>query len=92
MPPLIATLVSWLNLAIALGAVFCFIDAVRRPADAFPAIDRQTKTFWLIILGLCAVIIAIGFSAIGLLGLFAAVAVIMYLVDVRPRVKEITGR
>jgi preprotein translocase subunit Sss1 len=48
--------------------------------------------FWLFILGLCAVVIGVGFSAIGIFGMLASVAVIFYLVDVRPKVKEITGR
>lgn len=92
MPASIALIVSWLNLAIGLGAVFCFIDAAIRPAQAFPAIDRQTKVFWMFILGLCAVVMGVGFSAIGLLGMIAAVAVLLYIVDVRPKIREITRR
>ncbi|MEI6373017.1 MAG: DUF2516 family protein [Actinomycetes bacterium] len=92
MPPLIATLVSGLNLVIAFSALFCFIDAAIRPSQAFPAIDRQTKVFWLIILGLCFLVIGVGFGVLGLFGLFAAVAVLMYLVDVRPKIREITGK
>jgi len=41
----------------ALGAeVWAFVDAVRRPAPAFPAAGKQTKPLWLVILGVAAVI------------------------------------
>jgi len=91
MPPLVDLIVMVLTWAVALGAIVCLIDAAIRPAQAFPAIDRQTKTFWLIILGLCAVV-AFMFSAIGFFGIFASVGVIFYAVDVRPKIKAITGR
>ena len=92
MPPLISLIVQILNITIALSALVCFVDVLRRPADAFVAVGSQTKVFWLFILGLCAVVIGVGFSAIGIFGMLASVAVIFYLVDVRPKVKEITGR
>ena len=91
MPPLIALIVQALSWAVVLGAVVSFVDALIRPAQAFPAIDRQTKPFWLFILGLCGVVAAL-FSAVGFFGLFASVGVVFYLVDVRPKVKAITGR
>jgi len=91
MPPLIALIVQVLTWAVVVGAIVCFIDTLLRPAQAFPAIDRQTKPFWLFILALCAVVAAL-FSAVGFFGLFASVGVIFYLVDVRPKVKAITGR
>ena len=81
-----------LNIAIALTAIVCFFDVLRRPSEAFVAVGGQSKVFWLFILGLCAVVIGVGFSAIGIFGMLASVAVIYYLVDVRPKVKEITGR
>ena len=91
MPPLIATLVQLMSWAVALGAAGCFIDALIRPAEVFPAIERQTKVFWLFILALSGVV-ALLISVIGFFGLFASVAVIFYLVDVRPKAKQVTGR
>lgn len=70
---------------------FAFADAAMRPAEAFPAVNKQTKIFWLIILGL-----AIGVSimympqVLGLLPIVGAVAAAVYLAGVRPAVKEIT--
>jgi hypothetical protein len=73
---------------------FAFIDALRRPSGAFPAVGKQTKPLWLIILGVAAVIglgtAALGSltSLIGLLPVAAFVAAAIYLTDVRPKVKD----
>ena len=70
------------------------IDAVRRRADAFPAADRRTKNFWLALLGggLGAQILfpALGGSILSIFGLAGIVAAIVYLVDVRKRLIEVT--
>jgi fructose-specific phosphotransferase system IIC component len=79
---------------ILLGVV-ALIDAARHRADAYPAADRRTKNFWLALLGggLLAQFI---FPALGgagplsILGLAGIVASIVYLVDVRRRLAEVT--
>ena len=73
--------------------VWAFVDAVRRPAPAFPAAGKQTKPIWLVILGV-ATVIGLWSSTLGgpnLVSLFpivAFVAAAIYLTDVRPKVKE----
>ena len=81
----------------ALGVeVWAFVDAVRRPAAAFPAAGKQTKPLWLVILGV-ATVIGLWSSTLGgpnLVSLFpiiAFVAAAIYLTDVRPKVKEFKG-
>ena len=80
-----------LMLAAFVVEAWAFIDALRRPAPAFTAAGKQTKPIWLIILG---VAVAIGLyaaaygGAIGFLSVAAFVAASIYLVDVRPKVKE----
>jgi hypothetical protein len=70
---------------------WAFVDAITRPAQAFTAAGKQTKPIWLIILG---VAVAIGLyaaaygGAIGFLSVAAFVAAAVYLVDVRPKIKE----
>jgi Protein of unknown function (DUF2516) len=72
---------------------WAFFDVIRRPSAAFPAVGKQTKPIWLVILGV-AFVIGIG-GAVGelaLLSIFpivAFVAAAIYLVDVRPKVKSI---
>ncbi len=76
--------------------VWAFVDAVRRPAAAFPAAGKQTKPIWLVILGVAAVI-GLWSSTLGgpnLVSLFpivACVAAAIYLTDVRPKVREFKG-
>ncbi|MFN8168898.1 MAG: DUF2516 family protein [Candidatus Nanopelagicales bacterium] len=78
---------------IVLGVV-ALIDAARRRADAYPAADRRTKNFWLLLLvgGLAAQILfpALGGSILSILGLAGIVAAIVYLVDVRRRLIDVT--
>lgn len=82
-----------LALALTLGslvlAVWAVIDAATRRTDAFPAIDRQTKKFWLIVLGLASVVL-LWFGVMSFLGLPAVVAAIVYIVDVRPKLAAVT--
>ncbi len=90
-PSLVYLVVYWACLG--LGA-FALIDAATRRSDAFVAADRQTKPVWLGILagGLLAQIVfpALGGSILGMLGLAGIVAAIVYLVDVRRRLIDVT--
>jgi hypothetical protein len=75
-----------IRLAILVIVVWAFVDTCTRPQQAFPAAGKQTKQIWLAITGAALVFGLLGF---GFLGLAALVAAIVYLVDVRPRVREI---
>ena len=78
---------------IALGVV-AFIDAATRRSDAFLAVGRLSKPAWLGILGggtLAQVVYPVlSAGLLGILGLAGIVAAIVYLVDVRTKVIEIT--
>lgn len=76
-----------INLALLGLAVWAFADAAVRPAAAFPAAGKLTKPVWLGITGVCVALSLLGVGLLGLLGGVTAVAVIVYLVDVRPAVK-----
>jgi hypothetical protein len=75
---------------------YALIDAIRRPSTAFPAAGKQTKVLWLILLSVAT---AIGFvslaagdqGALNFFNLIAVVAAAVYVTDVRPAVKRITG-
>lgn len=83
----VITIVSWIVL---IAAVVAFIDVLRRPSQAFPAVGRLTKPAWLILNAVAALaILAFGWAG-GILGLAASVVVLVYWVDVRPKVVEIT--
>jgi uncharacterized protein DUF2516 len=70
---------------------WAFIDAIRRPAQAYLAAGKLTKTKWLLILGVAFVLglysAAYG-GVTGFLSVIAFVAAGIYLSDVRPRVRE----
>jgi hypothetical protein len=87
-----SSVLSWITLAVLLFEVFAFVDSLFRRADAFPAVDKQTKPFWMIILGLAVAvsIVPIGGFLSSMLVLLGLVAAIVYMVDVRPRVRAIT--
>jgi hypothetical protein len=83
----------FLALAVAAFVVetWAFIDAIIRPAPAFAAAGKQTKPIWLIILGV-AFVLGLYTAAYGgvtqILAVVAFVAAAIYLVDVRPKVRE----
>jgi hypothetical protein len=69
--------------------VWAFVDALVRPAPAFVATGKLTKPGWAAITGLAAVIIFWMQNPMTLLGLPAVIAAVVYLVDVRPAVREL---
>jgi hypothetical protein len=84
----VVALISW---ALFFFAVFAFIDAAVRREDAYRAAGKNTKPFWLIILGIAAVVMKL-FSVLSFLPVIGLIAVIVYMVDVRPAVREVSGR
>ncbi|MFC4030200.1 DUF2516 family protein [Streptomyces polygonati] len=76
--------------ALFLFALFAFVDAAIRRPDAYRAMEKKSKTFWLVVLGISAAVLWF-LSLVSFLPLIALVAVIVYMVDVRPAVRGITG-
>ncbi len=74
-------------IALALEA-WALADALYRPTAAFPAAGKLTKAAWAGILAL-ALVLTWFFGAFSLFGIAAAVAAIVYLVDVRPAVQAL---
>jgi hypothetical protein len=78
-------------LAIALS-VLALLDCLRRPAAAFPAVGRQSKVLWLILTG-ASTLASVALLRVPFFLTIAAIVISMiYLFDVRPKIKEITGR
>ena len=84
---LLLTVLGWISLG---TRVFALIDAATRPAAAFEAAGKLTKPAWLIILGLGVLVGLVLPGVVGLLNIAALIAAIVYIVDVRPAVREIS--
>ncbi len=83
-------LVCWIA-AIPVGA-YALIDAARSRPDAFTAADKLTKPAWLAITGGgLAVLLLFRGGPMSLFWLVGLIAVLVYLVDVRPSLIEIQG-
>ena len=85
--------VLWvLGIAALATEVVALIDALRHSAPAYVAAGKQTKPIWL---GILAVATAVGFVVMGnvlsLPGIIAFVAAGVYLADVRPALRSVTG-
>jgi Protein of unknown function (DUF2516) len=83
-------LLSLLSLAIVVVQGWALVDCVLRPAKAFEAAGKLTKPAWLAITAI-ALVVGLLFGPLGILGLAGIVASIVYLVDVRPAVRQIQG-
>jgi hypothetical protein len=80
--------------------IYALVDAARTRPDAFVAAGKLTKQKWVAILAVAAAFgfialpppIGAGFlSSLGFLSIVAVVAASVYLVDVRPAVRQIRG-
>jgi hypothetical protein len=74
---------------------WAFVDAIRTPAASFVAVGKQTKPLWMIILGV-AFLIGIGgalnrLQIFSILPIIAFVAAAIFLADVRPKVRNLSG-
>lgn len=67
---------------------YAFIDAIRRPSEAFPYAGKKTKQIWLAITGVALAVNVVILNPLGLLNIAGVVAAIVYLVDVRPAVSQ----
>ncbi|MGV9827612.1 MULTISPECIES: DUF2516 family protein [unclassified Gordonia (in: high G+C Gram-positive bacteria)] len=80
-----------LTVVAGLASALALVHAAVQRSDAFPAVDRQSKVIWVSILAAATLFIWV-FGAVNFLGLAGIVAMLVYLVDVRPRVDAIQGK
>ena len=83
-----------LAVTLALFAIeaWAFVDAVSHRAEEFVAADKQTKTLWLVILGVALAAHMLIWHPIHLLNIAGAIASLVYLLDVRPALQSLTRR
>ncbi|MFC3998468.1 DUF2516 family protein [Nocardiopsis sediminis] len=77
-------------IAIFVTSLYAFIEALRTPAPAFPAMDKQTKKLWVGLLGVATglSLLAVA-SGTGMLTFLALIAALIFILDVRPAVRNV---
>ncbi len=80
-------LLSVLSLGALALKLWALVDACVRPGAAYAAAGKLSKPAWIAILAVA--VLLTGGDFLGLLGLVSVVAAIVYLVDVRPAVREL---
>ncbi|MEK8144364.1 DUF2516 family protein [Streptomyces sp. M10(2022)] len=83
------TLIQLLFLAMLVLAVVALFFAATAREDAYRAAGKQKKSFWLIILGVTVVVNLV--VPILFLQIAGLVASIVFMVDVKPAIKAVTG-
>jgi hypothetical protein len=83
------SVLSFISWALFAFALFAIGDAAFRREDAYRAADKRTKPFWLVVLVVSAIVILMPFLSI--LRIIGVVATIVYMVDVRPALKQVTS-
>jgi hypothetical protein len=81
-----------LFLLMAALELFALVDALIRPAAAYAAADKLSKTGWLVILVLSLLTCLAIRSPMNIIGLLGAVAAGVYVADVRPALASVTRR
>ncbi|GAB3129782.1 hypothetical protein GCM10027289_13040 [Tsukamurella serpentis] len=76
-----------ITLLIVGAAAFALVHALRAPAQAFTAAGKWQKNYWAITLIGCALLALAGLGGMGLV--IGAVGVLVYLLDVRPKLDEV---
>ncbi len=79
-----------LTVGFLIAKVWAIADCATRASDAFPAAGKRTKGFWLALTGVAAFTVLLG-SPIGIFGLGGLIVALIYLLDVRPAVSEVTS-
>lgn len=85
-----------LSVAAFVVQLWAFIDCLRYKDENYRAVDKQSKKFWVILLGVGLALALIALPPLGMriifLNLIALVAGIVYLTDVRPKIRAIDPR
>ena len=66
------------------------VHCITQRSDAFPAIGTLPKGAWIAILGVCLLLTLLSFGPISIFGLIGIAAALVYLLDVRVGLRDLT--
>lgn len=69
---------------------FAFVDALRYSEAVYQAVGKQSKAFWLVVLGLSALVQFVT-DPLGFLGIVGTVVSLIYLFAIRPELQRYKG-
>jgi hypothetical protein len=87
----IGTVMALLTLAAVALGIFDTLDAAVRRPDAFVAAGKLTKLAWVVINTISTIVLFLFTVQALFFAIPAIVALLVYLVDVRPAVRAVTG-
>jgi hypothetical protein len=89
--PVQTVVLAALLLAAAITEVVALVHSITQRADAYTAAGKLTKQAWVGINLACVLVtIVLGLSPANILGIIAITAALIYLVDVRPALREVS--
>ncbi|MGB7979976.1 MAG: DUF2516 family protein [Candidatus Nanopelagicales bacterium] len=80
-----------IGLATLVACALAFLHCLRARPDAFPAVGRQSKNVWLALTGGATLLSLVSSNSIGLIGIASIVIAGVYLLDIKPKITEITS-
>jgi cobalamin synthase len=90
-PSVVALVFYLVNRAILAVTVWALVDAAIRPETAFRYVARGSKALWVAGLAIGTLLVFLGASVLSLFGLAILIGAIFYLVDMRPKLREVRG-
>jgi hypothetical protein len=86
-----SSIASLLWLVLGVVKVWALLDGLRRRSALYPAAGKQTKTLWMVFLGLGLAFHLIS-GVLSLVNLAGTIAALVYLVSVRPALDISSGK
>jgi hypothetical protein len=88
----VQSLVLWGLLLLSLGVkIFVVVDAARHKPATYVAAGKRTKNLWLAIAGVSLAVQVAVSNPLYFLNVIGLVAAVVYLVDVRPALRQVSG-
>ncbi|MDQ2837412.1 MAG: DUF2516 family protein [Actinomycetota bacterium] len=86
---------NWMLFVLFIGVlilqIWALVDCISRKAPAFPAAGKLTKATWILLNALAVALVLLVQNVTNLLSYISIIICAVYLADVRPAVREISG-